>query len=254
LYEKQWESWECPRRIYVTEDYAMMDFIPLAELFDSQNFLMPNKTLRVLCEGVLYSSFVQSPLEFGKHFIFQMIPRPDLLENGNCYDVKLVAGSGKSFNAHKLILSAASLNLQNLLTTVSWDEQNIIPSLHLNELSESEISKMLQFIYTGNIKDEDWCNYKNVEKLITLAKNFELRGMKWLCYKNLVNKMTLNSFPEIVKLLQKNCVGRNLQATLNQFFMKNQDKLIQTESFRKFSCEDKDAFLYVVLFNGSRDS
>lgn len=249
VYKRPWKSWEQAKQIYAYEEYSMPDFISVLQLFDNQKLYMPNKTLRLLCEGVLYN-VMNSTTNFGEYRKFRdnLISKPYLRNDVNFSDLKLVAENGAVFLTNKFLLANASQALRSLTIAISQKEKDKIPSLHLDNLSESEASKMLEFINTGTIMDQDWTDYDQVEKLLALAKDYELKNLTWLCYSKLVKTMDITEFPALAKLFYKNRADSRFLAALNKFYMKNQLKLVQRESFKKFAKDDKDAFLYVVLF------
>lgn len=251
VFKRPWKSWEQPKQVYLYEDYSMPDYISAVQLFDNQQLYMPNKTLRFLCEGVLYN-MINSITNFGKHRNFRdnLNLKQYLCKDEKLGDMKLVAENGAVFLTNKLILANASQALRSFVTVAmnKNKENNDIPSLHLDHLSESEVSKMLEFINTGNIRQQDWTAYEQVDRLLAIAKDYELKDLKWLCYSYLVKTMEISEFPALATLFYKNRAESRYLAALNMFYMKNQRKLVQRESFKKFAEENKDAFLYVVLF------
>lgn len=111
----QWQSWTCPRKIRYTEEYAMPDYIELEKLFEMRDFLLPNKTLRLLCDGVIFGDFVHSPVTFNKLQSIFLMSRHDLFEEDHCKDVQLVAETGESFKAHRIVLSSKNVFVYKII-------------------------------------------------------------------------------------------------------------------------------------------
>ena len=79
------------------------------------------------------------------------------MQRGETYlcDITLVAREGKEFTAHRNVLSAVSPFFVKLLKTDMKEKEEGV--IRFEEISESTMADILDFIYTGSItiKDEE---------------------------------------------------------------------------------------------------
>lgn len=77
------------------------------------------------------------------------------MQRGETYlcDITLVAKEGTEFRAHKNVLSAVSPFFVKLLKTDMKEKEEGV--IRFEEISESILADVLDFIYTGNIKMKD---------------------------------------------------------------------------------------------------
>lgn len=106
----QWRSWNEARKMYLEDEFKMADFIELDDLFEQQTLYFPGRTLRIKCEGTLFSPFRQFaiPAEYKKRKFQTVSPISISLwknEMEFC-DIILISSDGKKTPAHKIILSS----------------------------------------------------------------------------------------------------------------------------------------------------
>ena len=68
--------------------------------------------------------------------------------NNNYYDVTFVSDEQIPFKAHKIVLSAFSSVLKNLLL----ENLHFHPIIYLRNVKSQELKAILQFMYTGNME------------------------------------------------------------------------------------------------------
>ncbi|CAL8122004.1 unnamed protein product [Orchesella dallaii] len=232
----------------------MADFIGKQDLLDNKGLFLSDNVLRLKLEGVLYGHFRVETITIST----QPVPSlksisSQLWTSMEHWDIKLISKDEKFIKAHKLILSKASPVINAILMSLTDFEEDKGKEhglQFLNDLMESDIRKILQYIYTGNV-DQDWSEMKAVAQLISIADTYEIRGLKWLSFRNILNHLTLTNFTEVVELFYTFDAATVLQSILHQFFLKNQEKLIRSEAFQTFAKAKREAFLYVTLFHGS---
>ena len=92
-----------------------------------------------------------------------------LITDKDFTDVTLAANDNTQFKAHRVILSSCSKFFQNILTS----NPHPSPLLYLNNVNQSELESLIEFIYLGR------CEIKQneVEKFVTLGHDFKINGL-----------------------------------------------------------------------------
>ncbi|ODM98700.1 Speckle-type POZ protein-like [Orchesella cincta] len=254
IYSKHWPSWDNTRKIRVGEGYMMPDFIVRSDIYDNKGIFMNDNTLRLKLEGILYGHFKVESIAISKQPVLPFTSlSSQLWTSMELCDVKLTSKDEKFIKAHKLILSKASPIIEALLLTLpapEGEERKGLDVEFFSDLTELEIRKFLQYIYTGHV-DQDWSDLSQVTQLISIADTYEIRGLKWLCFKNILNHLTRSNFIEVLELFQAFHAATVFQSYLHQFFLKNQAMLVRNETFQTFAEAKPDAFLYIALFRES---
>ena len=93
----------------------------------------------------------------------------NLRVEGNFADTTLVSEDQKQFQAHKLVLSACSPVLKNLLVTNPHSH----PILYLRGIKQEELEAILNFMYFGEAQiSED-----SIDAFVNLAKDFKIEDI-----------------------------------------------------------------------------
>ena len=92
------------------------------------------------------------------------------MRNKYC-DVTLVGGDNRKIEAHKVILSGASLFFSNMLQ----GENHPHPLIFMRGVKHEVLKAMLDYIYSGEAQLEK----ENVESFVKLSTEVELFGLKW---------------------------------------------------------------------------
>merc|ERR1712142_158346 len=119
----------------------------------------------------------------------------DLKDSGELYDVTLVGDDGQLIKAHKLVLSASSPFFRNIFK-LSSNAQSLF---YIRGLSGNILSKIAQFLYTGEVKVEQSC----IKTFLDAGKDLKI-GL--LCEENLSEDLenVQKSLKKNVKQKQKN--------------------------------------------------
>ena len=87
----------------------------------------------------------------------------------NFQDVTLVSDDYKQISAHRVILSACSGYFQNVLSQNAHSH----PLLCMDGITFSELSNVLDYIYTGELQ----LHHEDLERFLQIAQRLQLQGL-----------------------------------------------------------------------------
>ena len=93
----------------------------------------------------------------------------DLIKNKDFADVTLVTDDEKILKAHRIILSAYSSVLKNILQINPQSKQVIF----LSGIQHSEMESILQFMYLGETKIDE----ERIKEILKVAKSLKIIGL-----------------------------------------------------------------------------
>ena len=93
----------------------------------------------------------------------------DLIKTKDFADVTLVTDDEKCLKAHRIILSAYSSVLKNILQIDPQSKQVIF----LSGIQHSEMESILQFMYLGETKIDD----ERIKEILKVAKSLKIIGL-----------------------------------------------------------------------------
>ena len=93
----------------------------------------------------------------------------ELLNDGNFADVTLACDDGKQLKAHKVIVSACSLFLRNILL----QNPHPHPLIYISNISWENLNKILEFMYLGKVEVEE----KQLQSFITDSVRLQIKGL-----------------------------------------------------------------------------
>ena len=93
----------------------------------------------------------------------------EVFEEKHFADVTIVSNDNFLIQAHKVILSSASVVLKNLLLKITDGH----PVLYISEVDKKILLPLIEFIYSGNVEIE----LDNLDRFISLAQKFQIRGL-----------------------------------------------------------------------------
>ena len=93
----------------------------------------------------------------------------DIRQDDSLFDVTLVSEDDKELQAHKFVLCASSSFFRNILQT----HKHPHPLLYIKGSKMSELSAVLEFMYTGEVNIEQ----KNIEKFFETAADLQIKGL-----------------------------------------------------------------------------
>ena len=116
----------------------------------------------------------------------ELVERLDILrKNENFCDVKVVV-EDKEFNAHKVVLAAASPFFLTLLATDMRESKEQLIRIELEEATASVMEDVLQYVYTGNVSVTE----ESAHNLIATADYLLLPGLKTMACNFLKENVT----------------------------------------------------------------
>ncbi|XP_078351586.1 kelch-like protein 28 [Oculina patagonica] len=119
----------------------------------------------------------------------ELVERLDILRRNERFcDVKVIV-KDKEFNAHKVVLAAASPFFLTLLASDMRESKEQLIKIELEEATASVTEAVLQYIYTGNVLVTE----ENAHNLIATADYFLLPGLKTMACNFLKENMTIEN-------------------------------------------------------------
>jgi len=198
--------------IGVGEAWGNRKAVKLSVLEDSRQDYLPNGSLIVGCvvtitvPSVFVSTGLENNLRQQNTFTQGMIEQFDASnpESGNNYkwlsDFEIQCGQDdgkgsfvaeKTFNCHKIILSLRSPVFKDMFSSLAKETipNNSIPcnKVAIRDVSADTMEKMLQFIYTDNIKIS--VNDTKIDELLYAADKYQLGRLRSICERTLAGKL-----------------------------------------------------------------
>ncbi|XP_068676108.1 kelch-like protein 2 [Montipora foliosa] len=164
-------------------------------------------------------------------FCVEMLKRLNMQrEQDYLCEITLVAKEGKQFKAHKNVLSAASPFFVKLLQTEMKEKEEAIA--RFEEISEPILEKVLEFIYTGQVKIDD---EQTAEDLIIAADYLLLVCLKTTAGRfleqRLVNTNCISTFYFAEKYHCEELTSNSKKFVLDNFaFVAESDEFLKLES------------------------
>ena len=120
------------------------------------------------------------------HHRQELVERLDILRRNESFcDVKVVV-KDKEFNAHKVVLAAASPFFLTLLATDMRESKEQLIRIELEEATASVMEDVLQYVYTGNVSVTE----ESAHSLIATADYLLLPGLKTMACNFLKENVT----------------------------------------------------------------
>ena len=123
------------------------------------------------------------------HHRQQLIERLDILKTDQSFCDVTVAVKDGEFNAHKVVLAAASPFIRSLLTTDMRESKEQLIRIELEEATASVMEDVLQYVYTGNVSVSE----ESAHNLIVIADYLLLPGLKTMACNFLKENVTIEN-------------------------------------------------------------
>ena len=123
------------------------------------------------------------------HHRKQLIERLDILRTDQSFCDVTVAVKDGEFNAHKVVLAAASPFIRSLLTTDMGESKEQLIRIELEEATASVMEDLLQYVYTGNVSVSE----ESAHNLIVIADYLLLPGLKTMACNFLKENVTIEN-------------------------------------------------------------
>lgn len=96
----------------------------------------------------------------------------DEFYNSNSMADMMISVGGKTFHAHRIVLSAGSDYFRSILT--NFKDPSHVPVLIINDIAAEDVKSMLQFLYRGQIV----VTRDRVENLRRAASHLRIKGFE----------------------------------------------------------------------------
>ena len=120
------------------------------------------------------------------HYRQELIDRLNMMRTNQTLCDVTVAVKDKEFDAHKVVLAAASPFIRSLLTTNMKESKEQLIKIELEEATASVMEDVLQYIYTGNVSVTE----ESANSLIATADYLLLPGLKTMACNFLKENVT----------------------------------------------------------------
>lgn len=161
------------------------------------------------------------------------------MQRGETYlcDITLVAKEGKEFRAHKNVLSAVSPFFVKLLKTDMKEKEEGV--IRFEEISESILADVLDFIYTGSIKMKD---EETAKELIFAAEYLLLLSLKTRAARFLEKQLTSTNCISTLRFAQKYRCDE-LVDKCTKFIHNNFASVAESDEFLRLKAEEVEKWI-----------
>ena len=161
------------------------------------------------------------------------------MQRGETYlcDITLVAKEGTEFRAHKNVLSAVSPFFVKLLKTDMKEKEEGV--IRFEEMSESILADVLDFIYTGSIKMKD---KETAKELIFAAEYLLLLSLKTRAGRFLEKQLTSTNCISTLRFAQKYRCDE-LVDKCTKFIHDNFASVAESDEFLKLEAEEVEKWI-----------
>ena len=151
----------------------------------------------------------------------------NLFENQKFTDVKIVV-KGKTFNAHKGILSSRSQFFLDFFESEATG--NMITRVDIEGAEPIVVEEMLRFIYTGKVKDINLI----ARELFIISDQYNLEGLKLICEETLCKNFSVENVLDMI-VFADGYNAKTLKTKAVEFSVTHIKEIIHTEAFKSLS-------------------
>ncbi|KAF8771292.1 Speckle-type POZ protein B like protein [Argiope bruennichi] len=145
-------------------------------------------------------------------------------ENFLC-DVKLKTNTG-TFPAHKIILSASSSVFKAMFSSDMKEKDS--NCVHVEDLSDDTIHRMLIYIYTARTEDVTW---ESASDLYVAADKYAILSFKSICSSYMKDNLSLNNACDAL-LLSDFHADDDLKSAVQDYIFKNVKGIINSDGWK----------------------
>ncbi|XP_057319045.1 speckle-type POZ protein-like A [Microplitis mediator] len=215
-----------------------------AKLPNTKDKLLPNDTLTLLIELNIYLD--ENPIFPLEELFCQIEQVVNLDDISHLYPLKgdgdiEIYVQGVKFSVHKTVIEIRCPTLSKIIGDHQQMSDNNNNQLVVTDIMPEIFERVLEFIYTGKVKDLD----DHAESLLEAASKYKLLGLKYMCELSLTNHYLTYESAEEVKKLAVRCVSLMLVI--------NADSIISESctSQMDFSCT-RDGTLIITKPSGKK--
>ncbi|CAG5073109.1 Similar to spop-b: Speckle-type POZ protein B (Xenopus laevis) [Cotesia congregata] len=202
------------------------------KLLENESKNIPNNSLTVGLELTIYESCNNSTEDF-----FVPSKRPMSEDYKTLYSSKigsdvLINVDGQKFSAHKTILIARSVIFTSKFLMETDKE---IKELELQDITPNNFEKLLEFIYTDEVRDLDIHAYD----LLEAANKYLIQTLKDLCEESISRTLSETNVFKALRLADR-LNSKSLLKCVMDFIYLNINDLIETQDYLKLENENPD--------------
>ncbi|GBM11950.1 Speckle-type POZ protein B [Araneus ventricosus] len=145
-------------------------------------------------------------------------------ENFLC-DVKLKTET-RTFNSHKIILSASSSVFKSMFSRDMKEKDS--SCVNIEDLSDDTINRMLLFIYTTRVEDLTW---ESASLLYGAADKYAILSLKNICSSYLKDNISPSNACELLLLSDFHADG-DLKSAAQDYILKNVKDIIKSDGWK----------------------
>ena len=148
----------------------------------------------------------------------------------------VIRAENNSFRVHKCLMIATCDYFDAMLR--SGMQETRTNSIELKDITAHSLQAVVDFIYTGELR---LC-IKNIAELIRVVSQLQVKYALKLCEEFLIEETTVDNCIEMLQLAELFSI-RKVKTAVNFYILKNFDKIIRNEQYKKLTCEQMCQFL-----------
>lgn len=150
-------------------------------------------------------------------------------------DLVILAGEQR-FPVHKCIMIASSDYIDAMLRSGMQETRS--NQIELKSISPQDLKVVVDFIYTGELR----LSIRNIAEMIKVVSHLQVKYALKLCEEFLIEETTVENCIEMLQLAEIFCI-QSVRSAVNLYILKNFDKLIFNEKYKKLTLEQMSCFL-----------
>lgn len=245
-YEREKINEKQTTHLFLKEEmYGFDDFIDIKDLVDENKHLLRDKKLTIICNvtaGVGSKNY-KSENEIKEEFEFKIKLCDQLksfFESKDLVDVTLISSDLKEFEAHKTLLAARSEVFLAMFKNEMKEKEE--KKIEIPDIDGNILSKLLEYIYCGEIKSLDECAYE----MLTAADKYQMKDLKTLCEHLLSSKLSTENAIKILLLADRhNCL--KLKNQVIHFIIAHRTDIMKTTEFESLRNSHSSMIIDLLL-------
>ena len=110
--------------------------------------------------------------------------------------------------------------------------------VELKGVTPQGINEVIDFIYSGELR----LSLSNIADILRVVSHLQVQHALKLCEEYLIEETTVDNCIEMLNLADMFCIG-TVRTAVNNFVLRNFDKLIQSEQYKKFTLDQMCFYL-----------
>lgn len=148
----------------------------------------------------------------------------------------IICVGNRTFNVHKCLMIASCDYFDAMLR--SGMQETRASSIELKGVSISGFMTVVDFIYSGELK---LC-MNTIGELIRVISHLQVKYALKLCEEFLIDETTVDNCIDMMQLAELFSI-KNVKTAVNRFILRNFDKLISTDQYKKLTFEQMRFYL-----------